>query len=90
MSDKTKTFHIPTFNGKEEEFAVFWPRFQAYGTLKKFSKVLLRIWLRNDLEGDRLVPSSQKSILLSIYLNDEVFWDECRQSYGRSSNWPNC
>ena len=49
MFDKTKTFHIPTFNSKEEEFAVFWPRFQAYGTLKKFSKVLKE---DNDLPDD--------------------------------------
>lgn len=31
---------LPTFNGKADKFGVFWPRFQAYATIKKFQKLL--------------------------------------------------
>ena len=36
----TKSITLPTFSGDEKDFAIFWPRFKAYATLKKFASVL--------------------------------------------------
>ena len=30
MSNSDKSVSVPTFSGKEEDFELFWPRFEAY------------------------------------------------------------
>ena len=51
----SKSVALPAFSGKTKDFAVFWPRFKAYATLKKFSKVLDSN--TTDLPGDPNVLS---------------------------------
>ena len=41
MSEEVyKAFLLPVFSGKEEEFELFWPRFQAYAALKGFREAI--------------------------------------------------
>lgn len=72
MSAKdNKSLQIPTFNGKENEFALFWPRFQACATLKKFSKVLKKTCnLPNDPNSLLSTSSVAKKQQELIDLND--------------------
>jgi hypothetical protein len=55
---------LPTFNGKDSEFAVFWPRFRAYATVKKFSKALNEstCGLPDDLNSANLSEDTKKLI----------------------------
>ena len=39
-SDKPKTVNVPTFNGKNKSFTVWWMRFQAYAALKDYKSAL--------------------------------------------------
>jgi hypothetical protein len=36
----TKSVQLPTFSGEDKDYTVFWPRFKAYATMKKFRKSL--------------------------------------------------
>ena len=36
MSESSKSVSVPSFNGKNEEYEMFWIRFQAYASLKGF------------------------------------------------------
>ena len=36
----SKTVTLPTFQGGKKKFAVWWKRFLAYATLKKFAEAL--------------------------------------------------
>ena len=36
----SKTIALPTFSGDDKDYAVYWPRFKAYATLKGFNEVL--------------------------------------------------
>ena len=38
---QNKAIVLPTFSGKVKDYAVYWPRFEAYATLKGFDSVLL-------------------------------------------------
>ena len=40
-SNSKMSISLTTFDGKDNEFAVFWPRFRAYATVKKFGKALV-------------------------------------------------
>ena len=40
MSDVNKSVNVPTFSGKEEDFELFWPRFEAYADMKGFAQAL--------------------------------------------------
>ena len=66
MSDSNTKMSIslPTFNGKDSEFAVFWPRFRAYATVKKFSKALTETTcgLPDDPSDDSLDDATKKLI----------------------------
>ena len=41
-NSQSKAVMLPTFSGKAKDYAVFWPRFLAYATLKGFADVLTR------------------------------------------------
>ena len=40
MSEVNKSVNVPTFSGKEEDFELFWPRFEAYADMKGFVEAL--------------------------------------------------
>jgi len=40
MSDVNKSVNVSTFSGKEEDFELFWPRFEAYADMKGFAEAL--------------------------------------------------
>ena len=40
MSDAAKSVSVPTFSGREEDYELFWPRFEAYADMKGFAEAL--------------------------------------------------
>ena len=71
-SGATKSITLPTFSGKEKDFAIFWPRFNAYATLKKFASVLNAATSKlpsdpNTLSNDSGVCKEQEN---AIEMND--------------------
>ena len=39
MTDNvSKSVTVPTFSGKSEDFKLFWPRMEAYASMKRFSE----------------------------------------------------
>ena len=40
MGDATKSVSVPSFSGKEKDYELFWPRFEAYADLKGFAEAL--------------------------------------------------
>ena len=36
--DSSKSIPLPLFDGKEEKFELFWPKFEAYASIKGFSE----------------------------------------------------
>ena len=40
MSDPNKSIPLPHFDGKDENFELFWPKFQAYAKLKGFAETI--------------------------------------------------
>ena len=40
MSEATKSVSVPTFSGKEEDYELFWPRFEAYADMKGFAEAI--------------------------------------------------
>ena len=37
---ESKSVNVPTFSGKEEDYELFWPRFEAYANMKGFAEAL--------------------------------------------------
>ena len=37
---ESKSVNVPTFSGKEEDYELFWPRFEAYANMKGFGEAL--------------------------------------------------
>ena len=37
---ESKSVSVPSFSGKEEDFDLFWPRFEAYANMKGFAEAL--------------------------------------------------
>ena len=40
MSEAAKSVNVPTFSGKEEDYELFWPRFEAYADMKGFAEAI--------------------------------------------------
>ena len=40
MSETSKSVSVSTFSGKEEDFELFWSRFEAYANMKGFAEAL--------------------------------------------------
>ena len=51
-----KTVVLPSFSGKDRDYALWWPRFKAYAVVKKFNKALSST--TNELPIDPSVLSS--------------------------------
>ena len=71
-ASQNKAIVLPTFSGKVKDYAVYWPRFEAYATLKGFESVLLKSTSKlpadpNVLDND---PDVKKEEELAIKLNN--------------------
>ena len=56
MSETSKSVNVPTFSGKEEDFELFWPRFEAYANMKGFAEAL--DWTTVDPD----LPANEKTL----------------------------
>ena len=52
-----KSIPIPTFDGKDESFELFWPKFKAYANLKGFSAAIKRTSESNMSAGENVFSS---------------------------------
>ena len=73
-SSVSKTVMLPAFSGKDKDYAVFWPRFKAYATLKKVGSVLnaSKSNLPNDPTVLSVDPDAKKLQEKAIKLNNEA------------------
>eukprot|EP00957_Ditylum_brightwellii_P144558 11011645-Ditylum_brightwellii.AAC.1 len=54
-AEKTVRLQLPTFDGKNESFLVWWERFQAYAAVYNFDTAL-------ESGGDSDLPSNEKEL----------------------------
>ena len=37
---ESKSVNVPSFSGKDEDYELFWPRFEAYANMKGFAEAI--------------------------------------------------
>ena len=66
-----KTISLPTFSGGKKEYAIWWKRFTAYATIKKFAGALEKNFtLPSDPENITGTDTEKKKHKANVVMND--------------------
>jgi len=103
MSEASKAVNVPSFSGKNEEYEMFWTRFQAYASLKGFeayidpNTVNSQLPVKYDvfdtddavkkIEEDAVNRNQQAVVAFTLAFKSQALMNIVNQ--GKTTNYPN-